>query len=196
MQDFGYVQGMKRGHIRVAKGFPEGPQQAALEKAGVTIFYKNDVDAAIKSVRKGEALYVVGLAGLAASKDGIKAATKALHAKGAWATDAATGRKSNGVDAVDLSMEAAVALSRANLGGAKFAREFGRKGGHAKAKNREGKRTPTDIAKRIWLDKSISTNAEALEKINSQGYSHDWTQRSAYNQFGNPGRRPGRRSQE
>lgn len=159
----------------------------------MTITYQDDVNAAIKSVRKGDGLYVVGLAGLAGSKDGIKAATKALHAKGAWAVDAATGRRSNGPDAVDLSMEAAVALSRASLGGAKFAKEFGRKGGLAKAKNREGRRTPTDIAKKIWFDKTIGTNGEAVEKINDHGYSHPWGMRAAQLQFGPSGRPKGRR---
>ena len=175
------------------KGFPRGPQEQAFEKANVGIVYWDDIDAAVKSVRKGEPLYVVGLAGLAGSKDGIQAATKALHAKGAFAVDVATGRRSNGPDAVDLSMEAAVALSRASLGGAKFAKEFGRKGGHAKAKSREGRRTPVDIAKPIWFDQNISTNAEALEKINSHGYSIDWGIRAAQLQFGPSKRRKGRR---
>lgn len=183
---------MKRGHGRVAKGFPRGPQEAAFEKANIGIVYWNDVDTAIKSVRKGEVLYVVGLAGLAGSKDDIKVAVRALHAKGASAVDVATGRRSN-ADAVDLSMEAAVALSRASLGGAKFAKEFGRKGGHAKAKSREGRRTPVDIAKPIWFNQAIGTNAEALAEINSHDYSIDWGIRAAQLQFGPSGRRKGRR---
>ena len=187
---------MKRGHIRIGKGFGKDGQEKILAAAGVTNTYIGQIDAAIRSVRKGEVLYCVGLRGLAGSKDGIKAALKALHGKGAAAVDAATGRRSDGPCGADLALEAAVELSNERQGGARFSRLHGRKGGEAAAKTKAGRRTPTDKAQRIWLDKSISTNDEALAKINSFGYSHDWSERAAYNQFGSPGRPAGRRSQD
>lgn len=173
---------MKRGHICVAKGFPKGEQESILKKAGVKVFYVDDLDSAIRSTRKGEGLYVAGLTGLASSKNGIKAALAKLHKKGAHAVDAATGRKSNGSDAAELAMEAAGDLQRHVLGGWKEQEEAGRRGGQTYAKNYDAKRAPLSTLKAYWFNLNM-TAVQACEAA-SRGYEIPWLWRAAHNRLG------------
>lgn len=53
---------------------------------------------------------------------------------------------------------------------------------------------PEALARTIWFDPTISTAAEALEKMNSDPrYRGEWKQRTAYKAFGAHGRPPGAR---
>lgn len=174
---------MKRGHICVARGFSKRDQETILAKAKVNVIYVDEIGNAIMSTRKGEGLYVAGLTGLATSKKGIKTIIRILHAKGAFAVDAATGRKSNGADGVDLMAEAAGDLERHALGGWQEQEDAGRKGGLTYAKNLDNKRAPLATLRAFWFDTRM-TAAEAIEKANSLGHERKWLERAAYSRLG------------
>lgn len=188
---------MKRGHKRPGRGFSDDMQDETLRAHGFGTLYTNDPGAAVKAVRsnrEGGVLGVVGYRGLASAKKDVLRLLKELHAKGCAAVDAATGRRSDGPDANDLLAEFDIQMRHERMGGKKFSQEAGRTGGDKAARNREGKRTPRDKALRIWRDHAISTDAEAIEKINSFGYSMDWGVGALRNQFDPSGRPRGRRS--
>lgn len=67
----------------------------------------------------------------------------------------------------------------------------GSRSARAGGKNR---RMPDAEARMIWLDPTISTDAMALEKMNSDPrYRREWAHRTAWKHFGKSGRPPGRR---
>lgn len=190
---------MKRFISRNGRGFRKEAQEKLGREHGATIFYEapKDAAAAVKAIRaklEGGVLGMDGLRGLASSKSEVLRLLKILHDKGCASLDVSTGRRSDGKHGVELMAEFDVAMRHERAGGKEFSIEAGRKGGKIKFKNGEDKRTPRDTARSIWLDGRISTNAEALAKINSFGYSRDWGIRAAYKQLGTPKRRPGRRS--
>lgn len=148
------------------------------------VIYYDDIDNAIRSCRKGEGLYVVGLRGLASSRAGILKATRKLHAKASFAVDAGTGRRSDGPGGIELHEEAVVALKNEQAGGLKYMQEAGRQGGLTYAANLDGKRTPLKIASKHWFDHRLVPNAVAVNKINSYGYEIPWSWRALYNRLG------------
>lgn len=175
---------MKRGHIRVGRAFTKAEQESSLRKAGVKVIYYDDIDNAIRSCRKGEGLYVVGLRGLASSRAGIVAAIKHLHRRGAFAVDCDSGRRSDGPNAIELHEQAVTDLKNEQAGGLKYMQEAGRQGGLTYASNLDGKRTPLKIASKHWFDHRLVPNAVAVNKINSYGYEIPWSWRALYNRLG------------
>lgn len=186
---------MKRGHIRVGRGFGKEAQEKVLREHGVTIFYYDDPASAWKSQRRGEVLYVVGLRGLAGSKDGIVKFLKELHKRDAAAVDVATGRRSDGKDGAELMAEAAVDLTNERMGGHRASKKFGQKGGEISGKKRMDRKTPLGDAEKIWFDLTLG-NAEAVDKINTFGYPDDWTYGALYHHLEKRGATPGRRSKK
>lgn len=187
---------MKRAVIRPARGFPEDVQKKIAAEAGATVFYVKDPDSAVKAMRphlEGGVLGVIGYRSLHSSKAEVLRLLKELHAKGCAAQDCATGRRSDSHHANDLMAEYDKEMRHERMGGSGLLKAAAKKGGLAKAKNTKYKRTPTDVAKRIWQDKSISRDIDAIEQINSFGYSMDWGVGSLRNQFGASGRKRGRR---
>lgn len=174
---------MSRGHIRVGRAFGAVAQENVLRAAGVKTLYKDDIDAAIKSCRNGEALWVVGLRGLASSRTGIENAVYRLHAKRAWAVDAVTMCRSDGPDGAILMSRAIKDLANERLGGHAAARADGAKGGAKAGRNRRAKKMPAAMAEKIWHDKTL-TNAEAIEKIADACYQFGWSASACYKNFG------------
>lgn len=191
---------MKRFISRNGRGFRKEAQEKLGREHGATIFYEapKDADAAVKAIRKnleGGVLGMDGLRGLASSKSEVLRLLKVLHDKGCAGLDVSSGRRSDGKHGVELMAEFDVAMRHERAGGKEFAQDAGKKGGRKALKNRNSKRTPKDVARPIWLDPTIATNAAAIHAINSKGYSLDWGQRALYLQFGSPKRPAGRRSQ-
>lgn len=182
---------MTRGHIRIGRAYGEAYQKKILEAAGVTVFYKDEPEAAAKSCRKDVPLYVVGLRGLGSSEAKILAALKILHDNGAAAIDAASGRRSDGRDGAELMREAAIDLRNERLGGHAAAKRDGAKGGDKAAENRREKKTPLETARAHWFDKTLTT-PQALEKINSYGYRDEWLHGALYRSLGRREAMPGR----
>lgn len=192
---------MKRFISRIGRGFRKEAQEKLGREHGATIFYEapKDADAAAKAIRpkmEGGVLGMDGLRGLASSKAEVLRLLKVLHDKGCAALDVSTGRRSDGRHGVELMAEFDVAMRHERAGGKEFAQDAGKKGGRKAARNKQKQRTPKDVARPIWMDPTIATNAAAIDTINSQGYSLEWTQRALYHQFGSPGRPAGRRSQD
>ena len=173
---------MKRGHIRVGRGFGKQLQEKLLKDAGVAIIYENDPASAVKSCRNGVPLYVVGLRGLAGSRAGIETHVEDLHGRKSAAIDVLTGWRSDSKNGVLLMSKAIKEIKTEHLGGDKEAQEFGRRGGKASAKAKNKRRTPRETAQKIWFDMTLS-NEEAVDKINSFGYGLDWSERGLYNNF-------------
>lgn len=183
---------MKRGHIRIGRAFGEAYQKKILEAAGVTVFYKDQPDAAAKSCRKGESgLYVVGLRGLGSSEAKILAVLKTLHDDGTAAVDAATGRRSDGRDGAALMREATVDLRNERLGGHKAAKRDGAKGGAKSGIAKRAAKTPLTLAEKHWFDKTL-TEGQVMEKVNSYGYLKDWLPGSLRKALGRREVTPGR----
>jgi hypothetical protein len=160
---------MKRGHISVGRTTGVTEQEKILTDAGVTIIYRDDILAAVRSLRKGDKLYVDGLRGLATSRKLIDAALNAIHAKGACAVDAATGWRSNGPNGWKLMSKAIADLSAARQGGHDKARKHGQAGGIASGKAKAKGRMPWSAIERIWFNKSLDRD-ELMERINTVGY--------------------------
>ena len=157
---------MSAGHIRHTKAFPKSRQDAAMDESGVKIRYYDDVDNAIRRTREGEGLHVDGLRGLAGSRKEIRELVDRLHAKGAWAIDTSTGRRSDGKHGLALLDEAVAAIAnerRGNRRGAEFA---GRAGGIESGKRKAIGRMPFDQIATFWFDKRL-TNDQVMERVNS-----------------------------
>ncbi len=69
-----------------------------------------------------------------------------------------------------------------------------REGGRPARSGAKDRRMPDAEARMIWLDPTISTDAVALERMNSDPrYRREWAHRTAWGKFGRSGRPPGRR---
>lgn len=158
---------MRRGHIRVSKGFPAGPQVKALSDANVTTQYQNDIAAAIRSLRKGDKLYVHTFQGLGTSRKGIEKAVDDIHAKGACAVDAATGWRSDGPNGYKLLSQAVAGLMRERQEGK--AKANGRAGGVASGKAKRKGWMPWATIEKFWFNKTLGRD-ELMERINGAGY--------------------------
>ena len=123
---------MKRGHIRVKAVLGVERRKKVLRDAGVKTLYQNNLTAALKSVRRGEQLYCVGLRGLASSREGTPPqALGRSPCRNACAIDVRTGWRSDGPKGAALMAEAARELGVERLGGdAALKSTHGKAGGH------------------------------------------------------------------
>lgn len=159
---------MSRGHIRATKAFTETRQRKALEASNVKAIYLDDIPGAVASMRKGGGLHVAGLRGLAGNRDAILAVLKALHAKGAWAVDTHTGRRSDGPDGVELLAEAIAELANERRGDWLAGKRNGRKGGLAYGANAARGRMPWGDLEKLWRNSRL-TNAQVEQASEGDG---------------------------
>ena len=156
---------MRRGYARYSPRFPIKAQRDALEAAGCKTIYEESSgegrDAAIASLRKGDTLVVDGLHRLGTSRAELLEAVEAIAARGARIEDARTGRTADSAT-VAWVVEAMIAIAgEARIPTRAEAVRRGKLGGGKKKKVAMTKRE----AQRMWLDKTIETNAEAAAQI-------------------------------
>lgn len=160
---------MKRGHIFPQRGFGAEVQRKALEAGRVRQIYMNDIKAVLRSLRKGDALYVHTFRGLGNKKKLIAETIKAIHAKGAHAVDVATGGRSDGPDGALLTIEALVGIAQSYQGGRRNAEDNGAEGGKIAAANRRKQYPPKATLERYWFNKTMR-EPEIMEQINALGF--------------------------
>lgn len=156
-----------RGYFRAEAHFPASTQQAILTKAGVTAAFE-DFDDMLHMLRKGDAVAVAGFRAFVTNHHDIADAIDAIHAKGAQAIDAATGRTSHR-DGVRLLSEAIIALANERRGGHAKARQHGKKGAVASAAARRAGWMPWGEIRKFWFDKRL-TRAEVMVAVTAKPF--------------------------
>jgi hypothetical protein len=143
---------MFRGHVRDSPAFSTDEQESVLRDFGVTerAIYRDQLKAAIESLRKGDHLVVVGFRGLADSRSEILAAIEAVHKRGAAVMDAKTkGLSTNKRQCENLVAQAVADLANERRGPRKEVRG----------------RMPWDQIAKLWFDKTMKTK-DVMEKVN------------------------------
>ena len=177
---------MKRGHVRHTKACSAKTQENILVKAGVDpkVLYFDDLKRAIPDQRRGDELLVVGLLGLAGKRSEIVTALEALHARGAAAVDAETGRRSDGKDGAALMAEAVDELSNHRRGPGNKAAQAGSKGGIQSAKNGRKGRMPFTKIRPIWFNGALKDD-EVMALVNGDPeYPTEISYTTIWRQFG------------
>lgn len=124
-------------------------------------------EAAVRSLRKGEALAVRHVSDLAKNRDELRERIKAVHAKKSYVLETATGRASNNPDDLaEMIFDAADNLGQRRKGlDSKRASEYGSRGGKPPI--------PWTAAQRAMIEshwyntKLFATNAEAVAAMNA-----------------------------
>ncbi len=186
---------MNRGHIRHTKACSAKTQENILLKAGVNsrVIYTDDLETAIADLRKGDGLMVVGLLGLAGRRQDIAAILDRIHAKGAAAIDAATGRRSDGPHGAALMLEAVDELTAHRRGPGNKAAQAGSKGGIQAAKNGRKDKPPFTVIKPIWFDRRLD-DAQVMQAIADLGYPKEISYTTIWREFGRRYGSDGRRA--
>jgi len=179
---------MLRGYVLPSRRAAASSQIAALEAAGVTVIYVEGrdgetFDEALKSLRKGDAMTVARLSDLADTRRELRDRMAAIHAKGCYVRETATGRDSL-KDAADMIFDAADVLGQSKKGhDPAKAREFGSRGGRP----RMDRGISDAEAEAHWFDMRHATNIEALKHMGK------WTEDAAWRKWGASGRKTGPR---
>lgn len=181
---------MLRGYVLHSRRSAASGQEKALREAGVAAIYvegKNEqtFDAAFRSLRPGDGLTVVRLSDLANDRRELRRRIKAIHDRGCYVHEQATGRDSREPDKLsEMIFEATDILAQVKKGhDPKKAREFGSRGGRPRMD-----RGITDAdAEKHWFDMRHATNTDALKHMG------EWTESAAWRKFGASGRKTGPR---
>ena len=175
----------KRGFVRVDKRHPQEPQVEMLLAKGVRkdrISFDHDgekIEDVIKGLRSGMELVVTTLDRLGGNRKVLRKRIVDVHAKGAFVVEAKTGRTTRKAkDALVMVLDAVdeVISGHRHLTPAE-ARRRGKRGGRP-VNERMGEKQ----ARSYWKDKTIKTNAEALEMMEG------WSLMTAFRAFGGSGR--------
>lgn len=161
--------------------------------ASVKIIYRDQIDSAIASLRKGEPLRVLTLRGLGPSRRAIEAALDSIHAKGAHAKDIETGWCSDGPYGAKLMSQAIASLSSERQGGHKGAEKNGAAGGRASGRAKARGRMPWPNIEKLWFSKLFRD--ELMERINDSGYK-PISYSAIHKRLGKRGVAVGRRARE
>jgi len=108
-----------RGHIWTSRRFTDAAQRPAILAAGVSekrALYVNDIEGAIKSLRKGNRLVVKDFRGMGRSRREINENIEKVHAKGAAVMEAETGKLFTGKNRKAFVDTACKALSNERRG--------------------------------------------------------------------------------
>lgn len=173
-----------RGYVRQSRRHGQREQLAALEAAGIDrqLIYVEGKDEnlgdCLASLIEGDTLAVTTLARLHNRRDGILAAVRELVEKRVTIWEVSTGKRHCG------DLEGALETAIAALDElANDKRSMTPAQARKAAQIRHG-RTPTETAKRIWLDTdAYQTAGEALEHEDMDG----WTAEAAYKKLGKRG---------
>lgn len=185
---------MRTGYAEDQPGFSQKRQEAILIASGVPanrICGKGHTAAtlasALRILRGKEVLETAsGLRALGSSRKVIMEQLAVIKKAGRVVMDTETKERSDADGAEMLDRALAKIRYEKTMPGPERAKEIGAKGGKAKGINAARKRMAENSARRIWLDKRIATNAEAVAKMEG------WSRETAYSHFGPSGRPPGR----
>lgn len=142
---------------------------------------------AIRALRPGDMLEVIGFRVLGSNRREILAGYEAIRAKGAGVLDAKTGERAKDDGAVMLAKALASIQGDASATSDEELAERARKGGEAMRKKALKKRMNKRDALVIWKNPDL-TVAQALKKMKG------WTQASAYRDLKSRGIPAGRRT--
>lgn len=137
----------------------------------------HDIDETIFRLREGEDVKVERLSDIGPKITDTLRRLKDVHAKGGAVIDKKGRRSTNANDLIDMMSESMNKLRKGLT--PRQAAANGKKGGR-----KPNERTPVEVAKPIWTDQGIRTNARALKMPEMRG----WYQRLAYETFGASGR--------
>jgi len=162
-----------RGWVRPCKAYPSAWQRAELEAAGAGVIYEHNRDGEtiaelIRSVVDGDTVLVTTAARLGYSYAAVGRAILAIHAKGAHVMETETKLRSDRPKQwlkADAAIQHELNRERRTLS-EREAREFGARGGAARAE--QAAITPKLMRemKAIWRDRnSHGTTAEACEAV-------------------------------
>lgn len=185
---------MRTGYVEDQPGFSQKRQEEILAAAGFTpsrICGKGHTCAtlaeALKLIRGAEVLETAGgFRPLGSSRKTIMEQYAVIKKAGKVVLDVETGERSDRDSAEMLDRALAKIRYEKTMPSPEHAKEIGRAGGKAKGRNAAAARMAENSARRIWLNKSIATNAEAIDKMTG------WSRESAYRKFGPSRRPPGR----
>lgn len=161
-------------------------QRKMLIEAGVDAMAIYDdaeqsLDTLIKALRVGDTVAVTTAGRLASDRATFKRAEAAIRARRAAILETTTGRRSDNPADIAAMVLAAVdeIASHGKVHGPKAAKEYGSRGGKARAEKIEQARTPKHIAEREWFNVRNRTIDEALATEGMKG----WSQQMAYRAF-------------
>lgn len=178
---------MKRGYVRATRRLPKDLQIAALVAYGVDrdVIYvegenKETLDEAVRSLRveAADELVVYTLDRIAGSKRELRKALAAIRDKKAVIVEVLTGRRSDDPDHMaEMIIDALTRKGHATADASRF--------GAMASHRQKPLRMSEEVAKAIWIDARIRTNAEAAKKIGLSA-------QQCYNRWGYSGRKAGR----
>lgn len=146
------------------------------------------LDAALRLIRGKEVLEMAsGFRTLGSSRKTIMEQYAVIKKAGRVVLDPETKERSDTDSAEMLDRALAKIRYEKTMPDHGRAKEIGKLGGEAKGRNAAKARMAENTARRIWLDKSIDTNAEAIAKMTK------WSKETANRRFGPSGRPAGRR---
>lgn len=170
----------KRGFVRKSARYSDGPQRKLLAEKGIKAIYGEGdgetLAGAVRSLRRGDELWVMRLDRISATRGGLRKAIQDVHARGVVIVEAVTGRRSDSAGQLagmifDAFEE--IAADR-RVPSPEEARKRGLLGGRPRTQ-RMGKRQ----ARAIWKDRrSYPTSIEAASAMTG------WSVATAYREFG------------
>lgn len=166
------------GYISPTSRLTRARQEHLLREYDTVDVVENDIEQAVKWMRRGRALVVPQLSVLHATRDGIKDVVKRIHERGGFVIEGATGRQSDDpVEAVAMGIDAASKKS--------LTKEWAK----AIATKYPDDDPKLEKARKLWSNVMLSTD-EIAERV---GMAKNTLRRRLGNRGLPPGARPKRK---